>query len=117
MTSLVKTQGHHPLRNTLPHTLYCVASHICLPHTQIDTLESGEIDYAHLTVRLEANKDRPAILNVNIGTTVKGAVDDLDRILDILESTGARADALGGARREIVCMLTSGSRRETVCTC
>lgn len=58
-------------------------------HTQIDTLESGEIDYAHLTARLEANKDRPAILNVNIGTTVKGAVDDLDRILDILASTGA----------------------------
>ena len=26
------------------------------------------------------NKDRPAILNVNIGTTVKGAVDDLDRV-------------------------------------
>ena len=27
-----------------------------------------------------ANKDKPAILNVNIGTTVKGAVDDLDRV-------------------------------------
>ncbi len=24
------------------------------------------------------NKDRPAVLNVNIGTTVKGAVNDLD---------------------------------------
>lgn len=56
---------------------------------QINTLDSGEIDYDHLTARLEANKDRPAILNVNIGTTVKGAVDDLDRILTILESTGA----------------------------
>jgi histidine decarboxylase len=59
---------------------------------KIDTLESGEIDYAHLTARLEANKDRPAILNVNIGTTVKGAVDDLDRILDILASTGYTQD-------------------------
>jgi glutamate/tyrosine decarboxylase-like PLP-dependent enzyme len=64
------------------------ATHPTHTHTQIDTLESGEIDYAHLTARLEANKARPAILNVNIGTTVKGAVDDLDRILDILETTG-----------------------------
>jgi histidine decarboxylase len=56
---------------------------------QINTLDSGEIDYDHLTARLEANKDRPAILNVNIGTTVKGAVDDLDRVLTILENTGA----------------------------
>lgn len=27
------------------------------------------------------NKGRAAIVNVNIGTTVKGAVDDLDRVL------------------------------------
>lgn len=27
-----------------------------------------------------ANQDKPAILNVNIGTTVKGAVDDLDKV-------------------------------------
>jgi histidine decarboxylase len=61
---------------------------VCWLHAQIDTLDSGEIDYDQLTARLEANKGRPAILNVNIGTTVKGAVDDLDRILSILEQTG-----------------------------
>jgi hypothetical protein len=55
---------------------------------QIDTLESGEIDYDHLASRLAANVARPAIINVNIGTTVKGAVDDLDRVLDLLEKTG-----------------------------
>ena len=33
----------------------------------------------------EKNRDYPAIINVNIGTTVKGAVDDLDRIIAILE--------------------------------
>ena len=35
------------------------------------------------------NKSRPAILNVNIGTTVKGAVDDLDRV-----SALAKANAM-----------------------
>lgn len=48
------------------------------------TLESGEIDYDELRQHLAANAARPAIINVNIGTTVKGAVDDLDRVLDIL---------------------------------
>ena len=33
---------------------------------------------------LDQNRHLPAIINVNIGTTVKGAVDNLDRILDIL---------------------------------
>ncbi len=51
---------------------------------QIGTLESGEIDYDELRDELAANSARPAILNVNIGTTVRGAVDDLDRVLQIL---------------------------------
>ena len=76
------------------------AGAICLLFpAQINTLDSGEIDYDHLTARLEANKDRPAILNVNIGTTVKGAVDDLDRVLSILESTGVCACRVQGCTR------------------
>lgn len=54
------------------------------PGPQVGTLESGEIDYDELRQHLAANAARPAIINVNIGTTVKGAVDDLDRVLDIL---------------------------------
>lgn len=55
---------------------------------RIETLETGEIDYDILHERLVRNKGRPAILNVNIGTTVKGAVDDLDKVLEILDSAG-----------------------------
>ena len=47
---------------------------------QVKTLETGEIDYEELREHLLKNKGRPAILNVNIGTTVKGAVDDLDKV-------------------------------------
>jgi histidine decarboxylase len=47
---------------------------------QVETLHTGEIDYDDLRKHLLANKDKPAILNVNIGTTVKGAVDDLDKV-------------------------------------
>lgn len=50
----------------------------------VPTLYTGEIDYDHLKQDLQRNRDKPAIINVNIGTTVKGAVDNLDRILRIL---------------------------------
>jgi len=51
----------------------------------IPTLPMGEINYELLAQELDKNREYPAILNVNIGTTVKGALDNLDRILDILK--------------------------------
>ncbi|PIA41076.1 hypothetical protein AQUCO_02300107v1 [Aquilegia coerulea] len=55
---------------------------------KVDTLVSGEIDCLDFKSKLELNKDKPAIINVNIGTTVKGAVDDLDLVIKTLEDTG-----------------------------
>ena len=48
----------------------------------------GEIDYDALALEISKNMDKPVILNVNIGTTVKGAVDNLDIILWILSNLG-----------------------------
>lgn len=36
---------------------------------KVDTLVSGEIDCADFKDKLLANKDKPAIINVNIGNT------------------------------------------------
>ena len=58
----------------------------------VNTLPTGEIDYEHFRQRLRANRDKPAIINVNIGTTVKGAVDDLDRVLEVLTEEGFGED-------------------------
>ncbi|KAL3157766.1 hypothetical protein ABBQ32_012192 [Trebouxia sp. C0010 RCD-2024] len=58
----------------------------------VNTLPTGEIDYEHFRQRLCANNDKPAIINVNIGTTVKGAVDDLDRVLEVLTEEGFDED-------------------------
>lgn len=52
----------------------------------IETVHTGEIDYDDLEKHLLENRDRPVIINANIGTTVKGAVDDVHRILKILKS-------------------------------
>jgi len=46
--------------------------------------ENGTINIEHLKELLNSNKEFPAIVNVNIGTTVKGAVDDLDAIIESL---------------------------------
>lgn len=45
---------------------------------------NGEIDYDDLRDMLRVNRDLPAVIMANIGTTMRGAVDDLDRIKDIL---------------------------------
>ncbi|KAF0893488.1 hypothetical protein E2562_025861 [Oryza meyeriana var. granulata] len=55
---------------------------------KIDTSFSGEMDCADFRHKLLQNTRSPAIVNVNIGTTMKGAVDDLDEIIRILESCG-----------------------------
>ncbi|KAI2504285.1 carboxy-lyase [Fragilaria crotonensis] len=46
---------------------------------------NGRNRLRHFAQELALNRDKPAIINVNIGTTVKGAVDNLDRILQILQ--------------------------------
>ncbi|XP_010241734.1 PREDICTED: serine decarboxylase 1-like [Nelumbo nucifera] len=59
---------------------------------KVDTLASGEIDCTDFRAKLLPNKDKPAIINVNIGTTVKGAIDDLDMVIKTLEDTGFTQD-------------------------
>ena len=41
---------------------------------------SGEMDYGDLRLRLAENTENPAIVSINIGTTVKGAVDSLAEV-------------------------------------
>ncbi|XP_074578434.1 serine decarboxylase 1-like [Curcuma longa] len=55
---------------------------------KVATLVSGEIDCTDFKAKLVQNKEKPAIININIGTTVKGAVDDLDLVIQTLEENG-----------------------------
>ncbi|KAJ8555360.1 hypothetical protein K7X08_012856 [Anisodus acutangulus] len=58
----------------------------------INTSINGEMDYSDLREKLLQNKDKPAIINVTIGTTFKGAVDDVDIILQTLKDCGYSED-------------------------
>lgn len=67
------------------YSIFKAARYYRMECHSIPTLPMGEIDYDILAEAISKNKDRPVILNVNIGTTVKGAVDSLDRILRMLK--------------------------------
>ncbi|KAK4280255.1 hypothetical protein QN277_011898 [Acacia crassicarpa] len=58
----------------------------------VGTLISGEIDYNELKASILENKDKPAIINLNLGTLTKGGIDDVDLVLQILEECGFGED-------------------------
>lgn len=47
--------------------------------------QSGEIDYDDLDELLKMHRDTPAIVCANIGTTMKGAIDDIEKIFRLFE--------------------------------
>ena len=51
----------------------------------IKSQDNGEIDYDDLHETIRINRDVPAIVMANIGTTMKGAIDDVGVVRDILK--------------------------------
>lgn len=56
-----------------------------IPHIILDSQSTGELNYEHLESSLRENRHLPVILNLNLGTTMRGATDRIDRVLDILQ--------------------------------
>ena len=56
-----------------------------LRNIMIRSQANGEIDYDDLHETLRIHRDAPVIFLANIGTTMKGAVDDLGRVRAILD--------------------------------
>jgi len=61
-----------------------------IPAVVVASQENGEMDYAALEEKLQANGQEPPIIVANIGTTMKGAVDRPEEILRILERNSIR---------------------------
>ncbi len=53
-------------------------------YIMIKRQDNGEIDYNDLHDMIRVNRDVPAVIMANIGTTMRGAIDDIGRIKDIL---------------------------------
>ncbi|MEH1895113.1 MAG: histidine decarboxylase [Nostoc sp.] len=56
-----------------------------IQHNVVNSQANGEMNYDHFEQLLRENRSYPAIINLNIGTTVKGAIDNLDKVLEILD--------------------------------
>lgn len=63
-----------------------------IPLERIKSNTDGTINLHHLRERLIHNSGHPAILNINIGTTLKGGVDDLDQVITLLRESGYNED-------------------------
>ena len=59
-----------------------------MPHTTVKRRTDGEIDYDDLRDMLTVHQDRPAIILATIGTTMRGAVDDIPTIRQIIDELG-----------------------------
>ena len=57
---------------------------LALRNIMIKTGANGEIDYEDLRETVRIHRDVPPIILANIGTTMKGAVDNVDKIHEIL---------------------------------
>ena len=58
-----------------------------IPSIVIRSLKNGEIDYEDLENTLQYNRDKPAIILTNFGTTMKEAKDDVAKIKKVLKSS------------------------------
>ena len=59
-----------------------------MPHTTVKRRTDGEIDYDDLRDMLTVHQDRPAIILATIGTTMRGAVDDIPTNRQIIDELG-----------------------------
>lgn len=55
-----------------------------IPSIIIKSQENGEIDYEDLEEKVKTNFEKPPLIVANIGTTIKGAVDRVEKIADIM---------------------------------
>ena len=56
-----------------------------IQNVMIRSQDNGEMDYADLRETVRRSPDTPPIIVANIGTTMKGAVDDLGAIQDVMD--------------------------------
>jgi len=89
-------QGLWQARETYPEaTLYSSASShysiakcarlLRIKHHILPVDDAGELDYRQLATALQQQAGQTAIVSLNIGSTMQGAIDRLDRVKEILQ--------------------------------
>lgn len=88
--------GIYLAREIFPEGLvyYSEATHYSVPkilrmvharNIMIKSRKNGEIDYQDLAETIRINRDAPPIIFANVGTTMTGAVDNIEKIIEIMQ--------------------------------
>jgi histidine decarboxylase len=67
------------------YSIFKIARLLDLDMKVIQTSETGEMDYKDFEDKLSQNLDRPVLINANLGTTMKCAIDDTREIYRVLK--------------------------------
>lgn len=73
-----------------------------MTHIIVRSQENGEMDYDDLRATLRINRDKPVIILANIGTTMRGGIDSVEKIQEVLHENAIHRSyihcdaALGG---------------------
>ncbi len=70
------------------YSIYKAAKFYRMEAVSIKSSWDGCMKLDNLRTEISKRLDKPVIINVNIGTTVKGAVDNLDGVLGVLKQLG-----------------------------
>ena len=81
------------------YSILKIARILNMPHTTVKRRHDGEIDYDDLRDMLTVHRDRPAIILATIGTTMRGAVDDIPAIRQIIDELEHRRTLHSRRRR------------------
>jgi glutamate/tyrosine decarboxylase-like PLP-dependent enzyme len=71
------------------YSIQILRSLLNMEMVQVATLADGGMDSADLAECLAANRDHPALVVATLGTTFKGAIDNLDAIQNVLQGVNS----------------------------
>jgi len=66
------------------YSVFKAAKVLKLPIVTVKSQDNGEIDYKEFERQVKLNINNPVIVNANIGTTMKGAIDDTKELYSII---------------------------------
>ena len=67
------------------YSIFKIARILQLQTCVVETQECGEMDYKDFESKLLSNYDKKVLINANLGTTMKGAIDDTRKIYRIIK--------------------------------
>lgn len=73
------------------YSIFKIARILKLELVLVESQENGEIDYHDFESKVVANREKYVIVNANLGTTMKGAIDNTTELYRVIKKHGVEA--------------------------